>query len=62
MDPEDVTYWFDRLMPAVCVAIGTYFFAIGSLVWAMLAVVIGVIGSTMDETRTNSDSSNRADE
>jgi hypothetical protein len=62
MDPEDVTYWFDRLMPAVCVAIGTYFLAIGSLVWAMLAVVIGVIGSTMDETRTNSDSSNRADE
>ena len=62
MNPEDVTYWFDRLMPAVCVAIGTYFLAIGSLVWAMLAVVIGVIGSTMDETRTNSDSSNRADE
>ncbi|PSP43546.1 hypothetical protein BRC68_06670 [Halobacteriales archaeon QH_6_64_20] len=62
MDPGDVTYWFDRLMPAVCVAIGTYFLAIGSLVWAMLAVVIGVIGSTMDETRTNSDSSNRADE
>ena len=62
MDPGDVTYWFDRLMPAVCVAIGTYFLAIGSLIWAMLAVVIGVIGSTMDETRTNSDSSNRADE
>ena len=62
MDPGDVTYRFDRLMPAVCVAIGTYFLAIGSLVWAMLAVVIGVIGSTMDETRTNSDSSNRADE
>jgi hypothetical protein len=44
MSPESIAHWFNRLAPGACVAIGAYFLVVGSLVWAVLSVVIGTIG------------------
>jgi hypothetical protein len=44
MSPESIAHWFNRLAPAICVAIGAHFLVVGSLVRAVLSVAIGTIG------------------